>query len=65
MPLPNPQLGKVQTLQDKHKPPWPNLDISSLVTLSSAISRGKIRSNMVRLEYITQPGSPIIGILPS
>ena len=60
--LPNPQVGKVQTLQFRQSPPSPYAATSSSWISSPAASLGRTRSKTVRFAYITQPGSPITGI---
>ena len=60
--LPNPQLGNVQFSHPRHNPPSPMAAISSRVTGTPAAIRGRIRSKMVVLAYITQPGRPMTGV---
>ena len=59
--FPNPQFGKVQTGQLRHRPPSPRPARSSAVTGTSAMSDGRTRSKIVRLAYMTQPGRPTMG----
>ena len=63
--LPNPQLGYMQVSQSRQRPPCPSAAKSSAVIVSSAMILGSMRSNIVRLEYMTHPGNPKIGISPS
>ena len=63
--FPKPQFGKVQTGQLRHSPPSPRRDKSEAVTGTSAMSDGRTRSKIVRLEYMTQPGRPTMGRLSS
>ena len=60
--FPNPQFGKVQTGQFKHKPPSPSVSISAFFRISPATIRGRTKSKIVRFAYITHPGRPMTGL---
>ena len=59
---PNPQSGYTQTGQFWHRPPWAIFTKSMRVSRSPARILGTAKSNTVRLEYMTHPGSPMTGI---
>ena len=63
--FPNPQFGNVHTSQFRHRPPSPSKVKSSAVSLSPAAIRGRTRSKIVLLAYITHPGSPMTGTSPA